>query len=137
MGKWEWRVTETGDLERVPVGTPKPKPQPKAVEEDSPYPHGDWHRYFTANCRCQPCTQSATTYSKNKRHERYAKPDAAIPHGTDNGYKNYGCRCSDCTRAMRNYQRRYPESQQAKDRRNAYKRQLRAQKRAEMERHPH
>lgn len=92
------------------LATPNPpKPTATTTREKAlaKYTHGHHNRYFIGGCRCDLCGESATAYSRAKRHERYNTPHDQIPHGTKNGYSNYGCRCKDCTQAIVAYVKGY------------------------------
>lgn len=56
-----------------------------------------------------------------------------IIHGTIGGYKYYKCRCQECTAAMRTYQKKFAETPEARERRNAKKREQRAKTRELLE----
>jgi hypothetical protein len=111
------------DPKQKPVKRPAhpKKPKTKAGENTPSYPHGHHNCYFIIGCRCDPCTASATQYSKEMRNKRYQMPREEVDHGTPNGYKNQGCRCDPCRQAMRAYQRHFTESPEARAKRQERK----------------
>ena len=134
MNEWEWTVNESGELVKTPIDPNQPKVlkpnPPRRMRENSKYEHGNHLRYYTDGCRCDDCRRAATLYAKQVRHKRYQTPFSEIPHGTKNGYANFGCRCEPCTKAMRAYARQYPESPEAKAKRNERKKAKRALEKA-------
>jgi hypothetical protein len=66
--------------------------------------HGIKSTYNTG-CRCDPCTDANTAYSRKqqqKRAEAVAANASNVPHGMS-GYFNWGCRCDRCKQASREH----------------------------------
>jgi hypothetical protein len=110
-----------------PVRSTVTKPKNRRTEpKKSAMPeHGDYKRYFTYGCRCAECRTSATEYSKSLRHKYRENQPTNLVHGKVSTYTYYGCRCELCLEAVRIRRRGYKESPEAKERRNAYKREKR------------
>jgi len=60
---------------------------------------GTINSYTTYKCRCEPCREAKSAYSKSYKTKGLSKGDTR--HGSENGFKNYGCRCELCANASR------------------------------------
>lgn len=71
---------------------------------------------YKAGCRCQPCTQAASAYAKERYAARKAgdvrKPAGHREHGVRATYKA-GCRCETCTEAQSAYNAKRRETAKA------------------------
>jgi len=118
-----WWVDEHGELIKIPKSqipketqtrihfTPNAKPQKRPPEG---WECGTWQGYFNKKCRCIPCKDAGTAYSRAKREYYRENPRQDITHGTTSGYSYFGCRCRPCTDAMLAHVRSYPPSEKAR-----------------------
>lgn len=60
--------------------------------------HGTRYTY-NRGCRCVPCTQAATDYTRQHRAHLRASPVPDDLHGAAATYRNRGCRCDACRAA--------------------------------------
>ncbi len=60
--------------------------------------HGKRSTYYTG-CRCDPCTQAASTFMRNRRKKLAALKMPDDKHGKPSGYTDWSCRCDQCREA--------------------------------------
>jgi len=105
MEQMKWIVTLEGDLEKVPLNVYGP--------------------YET--------NRKNTTGTKHEQPKGKGAKGSSVKHGTVGGYKYWKCRCQPCTTAITQYQKKFTQSQEVRDRRNAKKREKRIQERMDLE----
>jgi len=67
--------------------------------------HGTLNSYSNHKCRCNPCREAMSTYSKSLKAKGLPEGDAR--HGTYAGYNHYACTCQSCSDIQRLYKLAY------------------------------